>query len=114
MSIRIDYLSNGKKALYCVRNAGVTPSTYITYEKLEDIPESIRHYAPKGDPKVIVPDIAQLLGFGPELYPEYENRCMYNGRRPMACIGVGCYLIGEGNPTHCHYWIKDKEEKADV
>lgn len=47
MSIRIDYLSNGKKALYCVRNAGVTPSTYETYEKLEDIPKSIRHYAQK-------------------------------------------------------------------
>lgn len=55
MSIRIDYLSNGKKALYCVRNAGVTPSTYETYEKLEDIPKSIRHYAPKGEPEQVCP-----------------------------------------------------------
>lgn len=47
MSIRIGYLSNGKKALYCVRNTGVTPNTCATYEKLEDIPESIRHYAQK-------------------------------------------------------------------
>ena len=62
MSIRIDYLTNGKKALYCVRNAGVTPSTYETYEKLEDIPESIRHYAPKGGPDKVTPDIAQFHG----------------------------------------------------
>ena len=55
MSIRIDYLTNGKKALYCVRNAGVTPNTYETYEKLDDIPESIRHYAPKGEPEMTTP-----------------------------------------------------------
>lgn len=47
MSIRIDYLSNGKKALYCVRNAGVTPSTYETYEKLEDIPQIHSSLCPK-------------------------------------------------------------------
>lgn len=110
MSIRIDYLTNGKKALYCVRNAGVTPSTYETYEKLEDIPESIRHYAPKGEPEVTTPDIAQFLGFGPDLFPEYENKCMYNGLRSMACIGPGCRQIGDGNPTHCAYWIENKEE----
>ncbi len=110
MSIHLDYFSNGKKALYYVRNTGVVPNTCTTYEKLEDIPESIRHYAPKGDPKVIVPDVAQFLGLGPELFPEYENRCMWNGLRPMACIGPGCQQIGEGNPMDCPYWIKDKEE----
>ena len=35
MSIRIDYLSNGKKALYCVRNAGVTPSTYMQWMQVQ-------------------------------------------------------------------------------
>ena len=114
MSIDIKYVSNGKKALYYVMNTGVTPNTYTTCEKLEDIPESIRHYAPKGDPKVIDPDTAQFLGLGPALYPEYENRCMYNGFRAMACVGPGCLLQFIDNPIYCPYWIKDKEEKADV
>ena len=110
MCIRIDYLTNGKKALYCVRNAGVTPIAYKAYEKLEDIPESIHHYVPKGGPYRVTPDIAQFLGFGPDLFPEYENKCMYNGLRPMACVGPGCQKNGDGNPTHCPYWIEDKEE----
>lgn len=108
MSIRIDYLSNGKKALYCVRNAGVTPSTYETYEKLEDIPKSIRHYAPKGEPEQVNPDIAQFLGFGPDLFPECENRCSFFGHPLRACIGPGCRWIGEGDPTKCQYWSKEE------
>ena len=110
MSIRIDYLTNGKKALYCVRNAGVTPIAYKAYEKLDDIPESIRHYVPKGGPDKVTPDIAQFLGFGPDLFPEYENKCMYNGLRPMSCIGPGCQKNGDGNPIHCPYWIEDEED----
>lgn len=51
-----------------------------------------------------------LLGFGPDLFPEYENKCMYNGLRPMACIGPGCQKNGDGNPMHCPYWIEDKED----
>lgn len=38
------------------------------------------------------------------------ERSMYNGLRPMACIGPGCQKNGDGNPMHCPYWIEDKEE----
>ena len=108
MSIRIDYLSNGKKALYCVRNAGVTSSTYETYEKLEDIPKSIRHYAPKGEPRQVGPDAAQFLGFGPDLFPEFENRCSVFGHPLRACVGPGCREVGEGNPDKCPYWREEE------
>lgn len=93
-------------AIDCERNSAIKENDYT----LEDVPESIRHYVPKGGPDNVTPDIAQFLGFGPDLFPEYENKCMYNGLRPMACIGPGCQKIGDGNPMHCPYWIEDKEE----
>lgn len=104
MSLDIRYLSNGKKTLYCISNTGVKPTEYTTYEKLEDIPESIRHYAPAGMPEFVDPDIAQVLGFGPDLYPELEDKCGYNGYQFTACIGPGCHFVGEGALTGCQYW----------
>ena len=51
MSIDVRHVTNGVKSGYYVRNSGVTPMTVDFYSKKEEIPESIRHYAPDGEPK---------------------------------------------------------------
>lgn len=108
MSLSIRYLSNGKRALYCVSSTGVTTIEKTTYESINDIPESIRHYAPKGEAELIPPDVAQYLGFGPDLFPELEKKCMYFGDPVQPCIGPGCNEVGEGSPIYCPYWVKEK------
>lgn len=73
MSLRIDYLTNGTRNVYLVRNAGVDPIAIDIYEKRDDIPQGIRHYAPTCEPKFIGPDMAKLYGILDELYPNFPK-----------------------------------------
>ena len=50
MSINIRYLTNGKKSVYVVRNSGVSPVEINYFDNKDEIPNSIRHYAPDGEP----------------------------------------------------------------
>ena len=109
MSINIHYLSNGKKSYYCVTNAGVTPIERTVYENINDIPESIRHYAEGKSPKEVTPDVAQSLGFGEYLYPEMENRCsLYGNKKITPCLGTICGFIAfpDRKLETCPHWIK--------
>lgn len=104
MSLDFRYLTNGEKTLYCVTDSAARPVERTTYESIEDVPEGIRHYAPK-EPTLVTPDCAQVLGFGRELYPEYERRCCYESGRVDACVGQKCNILGEKKPEECEYWI---------
>lgn len=112
MSLDIRYLTNGKKALYCVTNSFASPVSYEVYESIEDIPKEIRHYAPRGDPLFVGPDSAQLSGFGPIFYPEYEHRCLYKGVALIPCLGPGCAMLTPENPNpqNCKYWKDDNND----
>lgn len=105
MSLDFRYLTNGEKTLYCVTNSGVRPVQRDTYECIEDVPESIRYYAPEGKPVFVAPDVAQVLGFGEAFYPEYERRCVYETGMPEGCVGPECALLEGKKPKECAYWI---------
>lgn len=105
MSLDFRYLTNGEKTLYCVTDSAARPVERTTYENIEDVPESIRHYAPKGEAVFVDPLDAQVLGFGDVFYPEYERRCCYESGRVEACVGQECNLLKGKKPEECEYWI---------
>lgn len=75
MSIDIRHITNGVESGYYVRNSDITPMTVEFYSKKEDIPESIRHYAPsdEGEPKYWGPDMARIMGCQKLLYPDFPK-----------------------------------------
>lgn len=107
MSLDIRYLTNGEKIAYRVQNSGVSPITVDYYERKEDIPESIRHYAPDGEPKFVDIESAYALGAGKYFYPNYLKCNMpgYEGRR---CITKDC-KYGEQNYKDCKYLLNERE-----
>lgn len=105
MSLDFRYLTNGEKTLYCVTDSAARPVERSTYATIDEVPESIRHYAPKGDAIFVTPDAAQVLGFGDVFYPEYEQKCGYYGWRKDSCVGRECNILGDKKPQECEYWI---------
>lgn len=107
MSLDIRYLTNGEKTAYRVRNSSVEPIDIKYYENREDIPKSIRHYAPEGEPKFIQPNMAYTLGasVGEYFYPNFP-KCGLPGKHcGTRCIAESCkYAI----PTYkdCPYFGK--------
>ena len=73
MSLNIRYLTNGEKTIYIAINSGVTPREYHVYKTKEEIPKSIRHYVPNGDPKFVGPDLAAILSVQDIFYPGFPN-----------------------------------------
>lgn len=104
MSLDIRYLTNGKKSAYRIRNSGVEPVEVNFYEKKEDIPKEIRHYAPDGEPKFVEPDMAYILGAGEYFYPNFPKCGLekYHGTR---CVAESC-KYAELTYRNCKYLIE--------
>lgn len=101
MSLDIRYITNGSKTIYRVID-GVTDS-FNVYKNRDDIPKSIRHYAPEGEPKFVGPDMAAILGVRDILYPnledcghpDYLGKRMHRRNRPITIendLGIGIVL----------------------
>ena len=91
MSLNIRYLTNGKKAVYCVRDS--LNETLTAYDNIKDNPEGIRHYAPKGEPTFAGPDLARILGFRDILYPNFPG-CGHPDYVGRGCIAESCQYAG--------------------
>lgn len=104
MSLDIRYLTNGEKTAYRVQNSGVEPIEVNYYENKEDIPKSIRHYAPEGNPKFVEPDLAYVLGAGEYFYPNFP-KCGLGEYRGTRCVAESCKYA---DPTYknCKYLMK--------
>lgn len=103
MSLDIRYVTNGIKTIYRVIDGSA--DSFNVYTRRDDIPKSIRHYAPKGDPVFVGPDMAFIFGVSDILYPNFPNcgHPQYSGKR---CIAESCkYVIGE-DWTTCPYFNK--------
>lgn len=87
MSLDIRYITNGVKTIYRVIDGSA--ESFNIYNDRDDIPKSIRHYAPKGEPKFVGPDMATIFGVRDILYPNFPNCGLpdYVGRR---CIAESC------------------------
>ena len=69
MSLDIRYVTNGTKTFYRVIDSAA--ETFNIYNTRDEIPSSIRHYAPKGEPKFVGPDLARIFGVCDILYPNF-------------------------------------------
>lgn len=91
MSLNIRYLTNGEKTAYQVVNTGVDPTEITFYENKEDIPQSIVHYAPKGEPKFIEPELAYILDAQDYFYPNFKKcKCGHQDFKGRRCIAEVC------------------------
>lgn len=104
MSLSIRYLTNGTRNIYRVRNSGVDPVAIDIYENRADIPISIRHYAPTGEPKFVGPDIARFYGILDELYPNFPT-CGHPDYLGDKCVAESCkFCVEDGNWKTCPYF----------
>ena len=101
MSLDIRHVTNGKKTIYRVIDGSA--ETFDIYENREDIPESIRHYAPKGEPKFVGPDLARIFGVRDILYPNFPN-CGHPEFAGRSCIAEACKYAVDGDYTKCPYF----------
>lgn len=111
MSLDIRYLTNGKKTCHTVLNSGVTPIQLNTYEHKEDIPESIRHYAPEGKPTFVGPDLANILGVQEVFYPNFP-KCGLPDCKVERCIAEACVYAPSGDWTRCPHFPGYEETVA--
>lgn len=103
MSLSIRYLTNGKVSLYTVINSGVTPVQKNAYKTIEEIPSGIRHYAPKGGPKFVGPDLAAILGVQLFFYPDFP-KCGHPDAKVKRCIAESCLLAPGSDWSKCPYF----------
>ena len=103
MSIDIRYLTNGKKSVYVVRNSGVSPVTVEYFYTKDDIPKSIRHYAPDGEPLFAEPDTARMFKALDILYPGFP-KCGHEKYLGRNCIAETCTYAPDGDWTKCPYF----------
>lgn len=104
MSILIRHITNGKKAIYLIRNAGVTPTQFFAVDEIRKIPEDIRHLAPKDKPSFVGPDVAHIIGAAKYLYPNFP-KCQHPGFIGARCIAESCrYAVPDYQ--HCPYFDK--------
>lgn len=103
MSLNIRYLTNGEKTFYIEINSGVTPTEYHAYKTKEEIPKSIRHYAPDGDPKFVEPDLAAIFGVQDIFYPDFPS-CGHPDYLGKRCIAESCKFAVDGKWAKCPYF----------
>lgn len=102
MSIDIRYLTNGVKTAYRVQDSSCDPVEVNYYEKKEDIPKRIAHYAPEGEPKFVGPDSARVLGALNYFYPDFPT-CRHPDYLGSRCVAESCKFA---EPTYheCKYF----------
>ena len=112
MSLDIRYVTNGKQKFYRVIDSSA--ETFDIYITLEEVPESIRHYAASEILKFCGPDLARFFGVRDILYPDYPN-CGLEGYEGKICIAEMCrhadHVMLNGS-VDCPYFDKTWTNKA--
>lgn len=105
MSVDIRYITNGIKNCYYVRNSLEEGENIITiYDKKEEIPENIRHYASCYEPHYWGPDMARIMGCQKLLYPDFPKMCCHPDYVGKCCIAESCKYAPNGDWTRCPYF----------
>lgn len=106
MSLDIRYVTNGTKTGYYVRDFLEEDEQHVVaiYDKKEDIPERIRHYAPDGEPKYWGPDMARIMGCQKLLYPDFPKSCGHSDYSEEVCVAESCKYAPDGDWTKCPYF----------
>lgn len=110
MSLDVRHVTNGKKQIYRIIDS--LAETFDIYNTLEEVPESIRHYAANEKLTFCEPDIARMFGVLDVLYPNFPN-CELKGYEGRQCIAESCKYADEaGGYTNCPYFDKTWVNKA--
>lgn len=96
------------KEYYWVQNSGVTPTIVDLYETLEDVPKEIRHYCENLDVITVGPGMADFMGIGDQLYPDFPicDSPKFSGSR---CYAETCIYIVKDEWPRCPYLRKEKK-----
>lgn len=128
MSLDIRFLTNGEKEVFTVRDSSQSPPSFNIYEKREQIPKSIRHYADsKLKPTFCKPDSARVFGVLDLFYPDHGS-CRLGGAKNSKCLAESCAAVdsaewrriqGLNKPARCwtecpHYIPKESEKTMKV
>lgn len=102
MSLDVRYVTNGKVSVYRVIDSAA--GTFNVYEKKEDIPQSIRHYAPE-EPQFAGPELAASFGVQHILYPNFPT-CGHPDYKGKSCLAEYCKFAEQGDYATCPYFDK--------
>ena len=103
MSLDIRHLTNGKQTLYVVTYTDIGKREI--YDKRDDIPQCIRHYAKEDEPKFVEPDMANLFGVQDIFYPNFP-KCGHPEYIGTKCIAEACALAGPDGYRQCPHFDK--------
>lgn len=96
------------KEYYWVRNSGVSPTAVDLYETLEDVPKEIRHYCENLDVITVGPGMADFMGIGDQLFPDFPI-CGFPKFSNKRCYAEMCVYIVKDEWPMCPY-LKGKEK----
>ena len=97
MGINYLWLTNGEKTFHVIQNGPDGPRA--VYERLSDIPESIRDFAhwqeeASGGPIFCEPDTARIYGVQDIFYPDWPKPCGNPNRPGRDCVAEVCSKYG--------------------
>ena len=110
MGINYLWLTNGEKTFHVIQNGPDGPRA--VYERLSDIPESIRDFAhwqeeASGGPIFCEPEAARLCGVLDIFYPDWPKPCRLPERQGKNCIAEACKYGGpDGGWEDCPYFAE--------
>lgn len=102
MSIDIRWLTNGQKTAWTVLHTDT--GEVEKYDRLEHVPESIRHYCKAKEPLHIGPDGAFILGVNKVFYPDWPLACGHPDYADKRCIAESCKFGSDGDWTKCPFF----------
>lgn len=108
MSLDVRHVTNGIVTGWYVRDSLGDTTTIDFYEKKEEIPKSIRHYAKDDEPHFWGPDMARIMGATKNLYPDYPKKCTWFGSElEELCIAESCGIPAKNNESYksCRYLV---------
>lgn len=117
MGISYIWLTNGEKTFYVVFNGPDGPRA--VYERLSDMPESIRnfahwHVAASSGPIFCEPDTARIYGVQDIFYPDWPKFCGNPESQGKNCNAEACKYGGPGGGwERCPYFGKGDPQNLE-
>lgn len=91
------------KIQYYYRDSIETPPIIKLFDRLDDIPDSIRCHFDKKEIQDVGPDFACFLGIQNKLYPNFPN-CGHPQYPKTRCIAEMCKYAPNKDWTKCPYF----------
>ena len=117
MGISYIWLTNGEKTFHVVYNGPDGPRA--VYERLSDMPESIRNFADwqekaSSGPIFCEPETARIYGVQDIFYPDWPKPCRNPDYQGMDCAAEDCKYGGPGGGwVNCPYFAEGNPQDLE-